>query len=126
MEKRIKNRVLKRVRVLEQMQHKELIKRIAKLEKRKAKILGLNVEGEKPGTFSKHKEPGFKDDEEKDDACEIIIEKGKEALDDAIDAYKEEEPSADDDEARDYVLECYEKHLKKQKGGLAVCEPIKR
>ena len=68
LEKRIKNRVLKRVRVLEQMQHKELIKRIAKLEKRKAKILGLNVEGEKPGTFSKHKEPGFKDDEEKDDS----------------------------------------------------------
>ena len=66
------------------------------------------------------------DDEEEDDACKIIIEKGKEAIDDAMDAYKEEEPCADDDEARDYVLECYEKHLKKQKGGLAVCEPIKR
>ena len=71
LEKRIKNRVLKRVRVLERMQHKELVKRIAKLEKRKAKILGLNVKTpNKPGIFSKHHGPGFKDDEEEKDSTD--------------------------------------------------------
>jgi hypothetical protein len=105
LEKRIKNRVLKRVRVLERMQHKELVSRIAKLEKRKAKILGLNVENkDKPGTFSKHKEPGFKDDdnEEKDDSNDSKknnmspYEDGKDANGKTL---TEEKPEADDTNA---------------------------